>query len=72
MITITGRVWRKGAGDFKKRMIGFPEEFLRATGEKLFPGTLNVEIDKPLRVKEHFRMRDIQDPEQDLLLKSVA
>jgi hypothetical protein len=41
MITITGQVWRKGAGDFKKRMIGFPEEFLRATGEKLFPGTLN-------------------------------
>ena len=69
MITITGRVWRKGSGDFKKRMISFPEEFLRATGEKLFPGTLNVEIDKPLAVKEHFRMRDVQDPEQDLLFE---
>jgi CTP-dependent riboflavin kinase len=69
MITISGRVWRKGAGDFKKRMNDFPEAFLRATGERLFPGTLNVEIDKELPVEEHFRVRDVLDPEQDLLFE---
>jgi hypothetical protein len=69
MITIRGRVWRKGSGDFSKRMIGSPEAFYDATGEKLFPGTLNVEIEKPLAVKEHFRMPDVMDREQDLLFE---
>jgi len=50
-------------------MTDFPEVFLRATGEKLLPGTLNVEIEKPLAVKEHFRMPDVMDPEQDLLFE---
>lgn len=69
MITIQGRVWRKGSGDFTKRMIGFPDVFLQATGEKLFTGTLNVEIEKPLEVIEHFRIPDVMDAEQDLLFE---
>jgi CTP-dependent riboflavin kinase len=69
MITISGRVWRKGSGDFTKRMTRFPEEFRHATGENLFIGTLNVEIEKPLPVEEHFRMPDLLDTEQDLLFE---
>jgi hypothetical protein len=69
MITIAGRVWRKGTGDFTKRMTGSPEAFFRATGEKLIPGTLNVEVEKPLLPKEHFRIPDMLDVEQDLLFE---
>jgi hypothetical protein len=69
MITVRGHVWRKGSGDFSKRMTGSPEAFYRATGEKLVPGTLNVEIERPLAVKEHFRIPDVQDREQDLLFE---
>jgi hypothetical protein len=50
-------------------MTGFPDAFFRATGEKLIPGTLNVEIEKALQVKEHFRVPDMLDPEQDLVFE---
>jgi hypothetical protein len=69
MITVRGRVWRKGSGDFTKRMIEFAEVFYRATGEKLVTGTLNVEIERPLPIREHFRIPDVLDREQDLLFE---
>lgn len=68
MISVRGNV-RKGWGHFTQRMKDFPEDFRRVTGEVLFPGTLNVEIETPLEVREHFRMRDKMDPEQDLLFE---
>jgi len=68
MITISGCVI-KGVGDFGQRMIASPEVFLRATGENLFPGTVNISVDKEIPIKEHFRIPDMQDLEQDLLFE---
>src|SRR5260370_1497768 len=68
MITISGCVI-KGVGDFGQRMIASPEVFSRATGENLFPGTLNVSVDKEIPIKEHFRIPDMQDLEQHLLFE---
>ena len=49
----------------------FPDVFFKATGEKLFPGTLNVKMDKPIPMKVHFRITgiEINEPEQDLLFE---
>lgn len=60
-----------GSGDFTKRMTRFPGVFKHATGEELFPGTLNVQVKEEIEIKEHFRIRgsEIQEPDQDLLWK---
>ncbi len=60
-----------GSGDFTKRMTRFPGVFKHATGEELFPGTLNVQVKEEIEIKEHFRIRgsEIQEPDQDLLFE---
>jgi len=60
-----------GVGHFAPRMLNFSEAFERATGEKLFPGTLNVRVAEYVPAKEHFRVRgqDIGEPNQDLLFE---
>ena len=70
MVILTGHVVR-GVGHFKQRMTTHPEAFYRATGEKLFPGTLNVRLERRVEVREHFRIlgREINEPEQDLLFE---
>jgi len=57
--------------DFSRRMREYPEVFEKATREHLFEGTLNVNVGKPIPVKEHFRIRgaEINEPEQDLLFE---
>lgn len=67
---VTGRVVH-GIGDFRKRMTTYADVFTRVVGHELFPGTLNVEIDGSLAVREDFRIhgRDIDEPEQDLLFE---
>jgi len=47
------------------------EVFERATGERLYPGTLNVNVGQQIPIKEHFRIRgaEINEPEQDLLFE---
>lgn len=69
-VRVTGRV-TDGVGDFRVRMTRYPDVFEQATGERLFPGTLNVDIGTPLRVREDFRVRgtDIGEPGQDLLFE---
>jgi CTP-dependent riboflavin kinase len=69
-VVVSGRV-TKGVGDFRKRMIAFPNAFSRATGEILFPGTLNIKVDRVIPIKENFRVlgADIGEPEQDLLFE---
>jgi hypothetical protein len=64
-------VVKTGVQDFTKRMNNHPEAFRKATGETLVSGTINVEIDKPILIKEHFRIRgiDIDEPLQDLLFE---
>ena len=68
---IEGTVKPPGNGDFGRRMKDFPEGFERAAGEKLYPGTLNVKVDRPIRWKEDFRVKgaDIGELDQDLLFE---
>ena len=70
MRVVTGEIC-SGCGHFKKRMDDYPNVFEKATGGKLFPGTLNVRLDKSVPIKEHFRIlgSDIGEPEQDLLFE---
>ncbi len=67
---VTGHV-TNGVGDFRLRMTRYPHVFESATGERLFPGTLNVDIGIPLPIREDFRVRgvDIDEPGQDLLFE---
>jgi CTP-dependent riboflavin kinase len=73
MTVISGRV-QKGVGDFGRRMTNYPDVFRRATGESLFPGTLNVKVDRKIPVREEFRIlgKDIKEPEQDLLFERCS
>lgn len=47
-MTITGRVVQ-GCKHFRWRMTNFTEVFKGATGEELFPGTLNVKVESTER-----------------------
>ena len=73
MIILKGSVCPDGEGakHFVRRMTQHPEVFERATGEKLFPGALNVNVGERIQIKEHFRIRgtEINEPEQDLLFE---
>jgi len=61
----------QGMKHFSRRMREYPDVFERATGEHLYKGTLNVNVGKPIPVREHFRIRgtEINEPEQDLLFE---
>ena len=70
MAMIVGQVV-VGVGHFRGRIMRFADVFERATGEKLFAGTLNVRVDRPIPIREDFRIlgADIDEPEQDLLFE---
>ncbi len=70
MFRVKGRVIT-GVRHFTDRMTNYPEVFKKATGEVLIPGTINIQVDKSILVKEHFRVRgiDICEPDQDLLFE---
>jgi CTP-dependent riboflavin kinase len=70
MVLVKGRVV-SGVRDFERRMTRFPDAFRKATGQELYPGTLNVKVDREIRIKEDFRIpgANIGDPEQDLLFE---
>lgn len=57
-----------GAKHFSRRLTEYPEVFERATGEHLFPGTVNVNAGELTPVKEHFRIhgKEINEPEEFL------
>jgi hypothetical protein len=42
--------------------------FERATGEELYPGTLSVDVGRPIPIKEPFRIegRELNEPEECL------
>jgi hypothetical protein len=68
MTRICGSV-QTGYGHFKVRINKFPEIFREATGEWLYPGTLNIKVEKPVQIQEHFSVTDPFDPKQKLLLE---
>jgi hypothetical protein len=50
-------------------MVEYPAQFFDATGETLIPGTINISVAEPLPVREHFRIADPLDPDQDLIFE---
>ncbi len=60
-----------GCNHFQSRMTNYREVFERVAGQELFPGTLNVRIDRQIAVREDFRMKgaEIGEPEQDLIFE---
>jgi CTP-dependent riboflavin kinase len=64
----------RGCGHFTLRMLNFPEAFSNATAETLFPGTLNVDVGRPIEIRQDFRIlgKDINEPTQDLLFERCA
>lgn len=58
----------KGYGHFTPRMNAHAAVFRKASGEDLVPGTLNVDVGRPIRIKEDFRIRgaEIGEPEDFL------
>jgi hypothetical protein len=69
VLKVTGQVISFGQKDFSRRMTNFPDVFKEATGEQLVPGTLNVDVQKSILIREHFRIQGsrINEPQQDLL-----
>jgi CTP-dependent riboflavin kinase len=67
---VLGRVV-PGMGAWRPRMERFPEVFLAHTGQRLFPGTLNVLLEAPLPIRAEFRIPGsaIGEPEQDMLFE---
>jgi CTP-dependent riboflavin kinase len=73
MVTLRGRVdVRPGNKHFRKRMTDYPNVFQKATGEVLFPGTLNVKVDMRVPVREHFRIRGTEINEAEEFLFEVC
>lgn len=70
MRIVSGKI-QNGCGHFTKRMCDYPDVFENATGEKLYPGTLNIHTDDKVPVHEHFRIigQQINEPNQDLLFE---
>jgi len=60
-----------GCGHFTQRMKRYPDVFSEATGEKLFEGTLNVDVGRTVKIREDFRISgaNICEPTQDLLFE---
>lgn len=72
MIGVNGDVV-SGVGHFSKRIKKYPEVFKYATGEYLFPGTINIKISIEIPIVEHFRVKGIliDEPVQDLIFEIV-
>lgn len=58
----------EGLKHFSRRIKEYPEVFEKATGEKLHPGTLNVDVGERVPIKEHFRIhgKKLNEPEEFL------
>lgn len=71
MLRVIGELAPPGFGHFRRRMTLYADVFERATGEKLFPGTLNVRLKEVIAIREHFRIKgpDIDEAYQDLLFE---
>ena len=55
MIVLSGTV-RAGFRHFERRMTEHSDAFAAAAGERLYPGTVNVHVARPVPVREHFRL----------------
>jgi CTP-dependent riboflavin kinase len=68
MIILKGLVCpdAEGLKHFSRRMTQYPGVFERATRERLYPGTLNVNVGERIPIKEHFRIhgKELNEPEE--------
>lgn len=71
ILTVTGTVTPRMSGHFKPLMEAFADVFEEATGEKLFPGTLNVKVETPIAIKKDFEIpaAKLGGGKQDLLFE---
>lgn len=69
-LTLKGTVV-EGLRHFSRRMTEFPEVFRKATGETLYPGTVNVDVETPIPIHEQSRIIGVEigEPHQDLLFE---
>ena len=60
-----------GLNHFQQRIARYRGVFKEWTGPELFPGTLNVKIDRQIEIKEDFRIKgtEIGEAEQDLIFE---
>ena len=76
MTILKGLVCREGEGagcrHFFRRMTEYSDVFERATGERLIPGTLNVNVGVVVPIKEHFRIRGQELKESEDFLFEVC
>jgi CTP-dependent riboflavin kinase len=70
MFSVKGRIVT-GVDDFRRRMTDFSDVFKKAAGEELYPGTLNVRIDRKIKIQPDFTMpgSEIEDRFQDFLFE---
>ncbi len=67
---LTGKVV-KGSGEQRRRMKKFPEVFRVVLGKNFYPGTINVRVETPIKIKTAFRIPGelIEEPLMDLLFE---
>lgn len=70
MIELSGKVVR-GVQHFRERMANFPSAFHAATNEDLYPGTINVDVGRIIKIHSEIRIKDPKhdEPDQDLLFE---
>src|SRR5665213_1687642 len=71
MIVLEGTV-QSGIQDWTKRIRKHLDVFQRATGEQLYPGTINVDGGRPVQIREHFRVYGHEIGEREDFLFEVC
>ena len=69
-MVLRGRV-QSGLRHFSRRMTLYADVFARVAGVRLFPGTINLKVEREVPIGEDFRILggEIGEPEQDLLFE---
>ena len=68
MKVLRGTICPAGVKDMPRRMCEHPKVFEEATGEPLYPGTINVDVGEEIKIKEDFRIhgRELNEAEDFL------
>jgi CTP-dependent riboflavin kinase len=71
MIVLKGNV-EQGCKHFQRRITDYPSAFRKVTGQTIVLGTLNVKVDRPIPIKEHFRLKGVEIGEPEDFLFEVC
>jgi CTP-dependent riboflavin kinase len=61
-----------GVGDVHRRKTKLRDVFTKAAGEELYPGTLNIKIDRETKIKREFRISGAGIDELVLKIKNFS